>query len=54
MLLGTDPARPQALSATADLRKEIDKPGGQAFIDHTPDLWLTLSPTAETPKPKPD
>jgi hypothetical protein len=47
MLLGTDVARPGAMAATVDLRKDVDKPGGQALIDRTAEVWLTVSPTAE-------
>lgn len=47
MLLSTDAARPQALAATVDLHKDIDKPGGQSLIDRTDAVWLTVSPTAE-------
>jgi hypothetical protein len=34
-------------AATVDLRKDVDKPGGQAFIDRTTEVWLTVSPIAE-------
>jgi hypothetical protein len=47
LLLGTDASHPEVVAATLDLRKDVDKPGGQAFIDQAAEVWLTLSPTAE-------
>jgi hypothetical protein len=46
LLLGTDPTKPENLTAVFDLSKERDKAGGQAYIDGIPELWLTVSPTA--------
>jgi hypothetical protein len=47
LLLGTDASHLEVTAATLDLRKDVDKPGGQAFIDRAAEVWLTLSPTAE-------
>lgn len=52
LLLSTDPDRAETVQATIDLRKDVDKVGGQGFIDRSPDVWLTLSPTASGPAPK--
>jgi hypothetical protein len=49
MLLGTDPAKPEARVITYDLHKDKDKPGVAELIDSTGDIWLTVS--AEPPKP---
>jgi len=48
LVLSTDPAHPDAVDATIDLKKEADKPGGQGFIERSRDAWLTLSATATT------
>jgi hypothetical protein len=54
LLLGTHPDQPFGSPATFDLRKDRDKAGNQDFIESTPDVWLTLSPTAATgTKPAP-
>ncbi len=51
MLLGTDPAKPEARAISYDLRKDKDKPGIPELIDSTADIWLTVS--AQPPKPAP-
>jgi hypothetical protein len=55
LLLGTDVSHPEVVTATLDLRKDLDKPGGQGFIERAAEIWLTLSPTAEAgAKKKPE
>jgi hypothetical protein len=52
LLLSTDADRAESTAATIDLRKELDKAGGQGFIERSADVWLTLSPSASGPVPK--
>lgn len=51
MLLGINPAKPEARVISYDLHKDKDKPGIPDSPDTTPDLWLTVSP--QPPKPAP-
>jgi hypothetical protein len=51
MLLGTDPARPEARPIVYDLRRDKDKPGIPELIDEAGELWLTVS--AEPPRAAP-
>lgn len=51
MLLGTDPARPEARVISYDLRKDKDKPGIPELIDSTSDIWLTVSVQPAKPVP---
>jgi hypothetical protein len=54
LLLSTEAAHPELLPATIDLHKDADKPAGQSYIDRSPEVWLTLSPTADATPPKKD
>ena len=54
LLLSTDPAHPELLPATIDLHKDADKPAGQSYIERSSEVWLTLSPTADSTPPKKD
>lgn len=43
MLLGTDPAKPEAHAIVYDLAKDKDKPGIPELIEATGEIWLTVS-----------
>ena len=53
LLLSTDPDHPAATPIPFDLHKDREKAGNQDLIEATPDLWLTLSPTASLTPAKP-
>jgi hypothetical protein len=51
MLLGTDPAKPEAHAIAYDLAKDKDKPGIPELIQQTADIWLTVSAAPARPAP---
>jgi Bacterial pre-peptidase C-terminal domain len=51
LLLGTQPTRPEFVTAVFEFAKDREKAGTPELIDRTADLWLTVTPPSPATRP---